>query len=235
MSGWKAKRFWKDVTVVAVDGGFEVSADGRVLKTPAKAALRLPTNAMAEAVAAEWRAVEETVDPGLMPVTRAANAAIDKVAHQFDEVAAMIAAYGASDLLCYRAEAPEALRRAQAQVWDPMLDWAAGALDARLVTTIGVVPVPQPGGALQKLSQKVHEMTSFQLTALHDLVSLSGSLILGLAATTDDFDVANLWQMSRFDEDWQAQQWGEDEEASVIAEKKRTDFLRARHFWELCC
>ncbi|MCY1127446.1 ATPase [Frigidibacter sp. RF13] len=234
MSGWKAKRFWKDVTVHAVDGGFEVNADGRVLKTPAKAALRLPTSAMAEAVAAEWRAVEETVDPRLMPVTRAANAAIDKVAQQFDEVAEMIAAYGASDLLCYRAEAPAALRLAQAKVWDPMLDWAERALGARLVTTTGVVPVQQPAGALGKLSRKVRETTPFQLTALHDLVSLSGSLILGLAAATDEFDVANLWEMSRFDEEWQARQWGEDEEASVIAEKKRTDFLRARHFWELC-
>mgnify|MGYP001189969390 CR=1 FL=1 len=234
MSGWKAKRFWKDVTVAAVDGGFAVFADARVLKTPAKTELRLPTVAMAEAIAEEWRAVEGTIDPLRMPVTRAANAAIDKVAVQFGEVAGMIAAYGASDLLCYRAVAPDALRRAQAAAWDPMLDWAEQALGARLVTTTGVVPVAQPSGALEKLARKVYEATPFQLTALHDLVSLSGSLILGLAATTEEFDVANLWEMSRFDEDWQRRQWGDDEEASVIAEKKRTDFFRARHFWELC-
>jgi len=124
MTGWKAKRFWKAVTVVQEGGGFAVRLDARPVKTPAKRPLVLPTRAMAEAVAAEWAAVDNAIDPRRMPVTRAANAAIDKVATQFDEVAAMIAAYGASDLLCYRATAADPLARAQAEAWDPMLAWA---------------------------------------------------------------------------------------------------------------
>lgn len=193
----------------------------------------LPTRTMAEAVAAEWADIAADIDPRRMPVTRAANAAIDKVAVQFDEVAGMIAAYGASDLLCYRAAAPEALSRAQAAAWDPLLDWAERAHGARLVATKGVAPVVQPGEAVGRLSSAVFACTPFELTALHDLVTLTGSLVLALAATGEEFDPLDLWRLSRFDEDWQADQWGEDEEAAEAAGRRRADFLLARRFWRL--
>ncbi|MDW4549765.1 ATP12 family protein [Defluviimonas sp. D31] len=233
MSGWKAKRFWKTVVVVESDGGFGVTLDARPVRTPAKSPMALPTRAMAEAIAAEWEAVEKEVDPRRMPVTRGANAAIDKVAPQFDEVAELIAAYGGTDLLCYRAEAPEALAEAQAAAWDPLLDWAAHEYGARLNVTRGVVPVAQPAESLERLAAAVHSVSPFELTALHDLVSLSGSLVLGLAATRAEFDPETLWRQSRFDEDWQAEQWGEDEEAVAAARLKRDDFLFARHFWNI--
>lgn len=233
MSGWKAKRFWASVTVAPEGEGFAVRLDARPVRTPAKRPLILPTRAMAEAVAAEWAAVETEVDPRRMPVTRAANAAIDKVAPQFAEVAEMIAAYGGSDLLCYRATGPEALVRAQAAAWDPMLDWAATAHGARLAVTQGIVPVAQPAEALARLAAQVAACSPFELTALHDLVALTGSLVLGLAATDDTFDPEMLWQLSRFDEDWQAAEWGRDEEAAEVAERKRADFHAARHFWTL--
>lgn len=234
MTGWKAKRFWKTVTVAPEEVGFAVRLDARPVKTPAKRPLILPTRAMAEAVATEWAAVEGVIDPRRMPVTRAANAAIDKVAHQFDEVAELIAAYGRSDLLCYRAEGPEALVRAQAAAWDPILDWAGQTFGTRLVVTRGVVPVDQPAAAVATMAAEVFACSPFELTALHDLVALTGSLVLGLAATRDDFDTETLWRLSRFDEDWQASQWGQDEEAADAAERKRTDFHAARHFWSLC-
>lgn len=214
-------------------GGFAVQLDSRLVKTPAKAPLTLPTRAMAEAVAAEWRAVERDIDPRIMPVTRAANAAIDKVAVQFDEVADLISAYGGSDLLCYRADGDARLAQAQAAAWDPMLDWAADRLGARLVVTFGVIPVAQPPQAIEQLTRAVRACSSFQLTALHDLVSLTGSLVLGLAATTGEFAPGDLWNLSRFDESWQERLWGRDDESSAIAELKREDFLRACHFWKL--
>lgn len=233
MSGWQAKRFWTEVSTEPVDGGYRVLLDARPVRTPAKAALILPTQAMAEAVAAEWRAVDKIVDPLRLPVTRAANAAIDKVEPQFAEVCDLIAAYGASDLLCYRAEAPAELTAAQAAAWDPMLDWAALRLGARLIATRGVVPIAQPADSLAALAAQVRACSHFQLTALHDLVGLSGSLVLGLAATTGEFTLESLWRLSRFDEEWQSAQWGEDEEASAVAQRKRDDFLRAGHFWKL--
>ncbi len=233
MGGWKAKRFWTEATAGPEGDGFAVRLDGRPVRTPAKRPLILPTRAMAEAVAAEWAAVDAEVDPRRMPVTRAANAAIDKVAVQFDEVAAMIAAYGRTDLLCYRATGPQALVRAQAAAWDPMLDWAARTYGARLAVAEGVVPVAQPAEATARLAAEVFACSPFRLTALHDLVALTGSLVLGLAATGGDFDPDHLWRLSRFDEDWQAAEWGEDAEAAEAAARKHEDFRRAGAFWRL--
>lgn len=132
MSEWKQKRFWKTVGVEPEGAGFAVALDGRRVKTPAKAPLVVPTQAMAGAIAAEWDAQVEVVDPLSMPNTRSANAAIDKVTIQFAEVADMLAEYGDSDLLCYRAETPEELVARQSENWDAALDWAAEALGARL-------------------------------------------------------------------------------------------------------
>ncbi|SPH16530.1 hypothetical protein DEA8626_00039 [Defluviimonas aquaemixtae] len=233
MTGWVAKRFWKEVAVEAEGKGFCVLLDARPVMSPAKAPLILPTRMMAEAMADEWRSVEGVIDPTDMPVTRAANSAIDKVAPQFAEVVRIIAEYGGTDLLCYRAEAPQELCDEQAEAWDPMLDWAASDLNAPLRATRGVVPVDQPPDSLERLFNEVCRTTPFQLAALHDLVALTGSLILGLAATRPEFQPEELWRMSRIDEVWQARLWGVDEEAAAAAALKRTGFFAAHNFWRL--
>ena len=230
VGGWAAKRFWKRASATQVEGGHAVTLDSRPVRTPAKAPLVVPTRALAEAIAAEWQAQGEAIDPRTMPLTRAANAAIDKVAAQFDEVAGLIAAYGASDLLCYRAEAPEALIRRQAEAWDPWLDWAAADLGARLGVTRGIVAIEQPKPSLARLTAAVRAGTAFELTALHDLVALSGSLVLGLAVARGALDPGRAWGISRIDETWQIEQWGEDEEAAEVAALKRAEFLQAHRF-----
>lgn len=234
MSEWKAKRFWNSASVVEQGEGFSVELDGRAVKTPAKAALVLPSRAMAGAVAAEWDAQEEVIVPTSMPVTRAANAAIDKVTHQHREVADMVAGYGDSDLLCYRADGPEELVTRQAKAWDPLLDWADKTYGARLLPVEGVMHAPQDPGALEKLAAPVHAMTPFQLTAFHDLVGISGSLVLGLAAIRDHLSAEELWALSRVDESWQQERWGVDEEAAEIAERKKNEFCAAKRFYDLC-
>ncbi|MCB2137025.1 MAG: ATPase [Rhodobacteraceae bacterium] len=234
MSGWQVKRFWTNATVVPVDGGFRVALDKRFVATPAKTALVLPTERMAQAVAAEWNAQEKRIAPETMPVTRSANAAIDKVGPQFEEVADLIAAYGASDLLCYRAPHPEVLAERQALAWDPMLDWAHATYGVRLETGAGVTPIAQPESALARLSQEVRRFTSFELVALHDLVGLSGSLILGLGAAKGAEAPEKIWKISRIDEDWQAEIWGQDDEAAQSAANKRAEFLHAIRFLALC-
>ncbi len=155
MSAWKPKRFWKAAAAEPCDGGFAVRLDGRAVKTPAKRPLVVPTLAMAQAIAGEWDAQQGLVRPETMPATRAANSALDKVAVQFDEVAGLLAAYGASDLLCYRATGPEALIARQAAGWDPLLDWCADVLRAPLVVTTGVVPVAQPQASTARLAALV--------------------------------------------------------------------------------
>jgi len=227
MTDWKAKRFWKDAAVVEVDGGFTVELDGRRVKTPAKRPLTLPTRTMAEAVAAEWQAQDKQIDPRTMPVTKTANAAIDKVAVQKDEVVDMLAAYGDSDLLCYRADSPEELVARQAAEWDPMLAWAATTLGVSLRTRQGIMHQPQSPEALAELHRRTAALDAFQLAAFHDLVSLTGSLILGFAALEQAFDPDEIWALSRLDENWQAEQWGRDEVAEEEAEIKRQAFLHA--------
>jgi chaperone required for assembly of F1-ATPase len=232
MSDRKVKRFWKRTAIVPVGDGFGVELDGRRLKTPGKADLTLPSMAMAEDMAAEWDAQKDQVDPASMPVTRMANSAIDKVGPQHREVAEMLAGYGDADLLCYRAESPAELVARQADAWDPPLDWAEAELGVRLYARVGVMHVAQPEAALARLSDMVHRQSAFQLSAFHDLVSLTGSLILGFAATRGWRDADEIWRLSRLDEIWQEERWGVDDTAAAAADKRRSAFLDARRFFE---
>ena len=234
MSVWAARRFWTSATVQPEGAGFAIHLDTRPLRTPLKMPLILPTEALAQAIAAEWQAQQGTVNPASMPFTRTANSAIDKVAPQFAEVVAMLAAYGETDLLCYRAIGPSALIDRQAAVWDPVLDWAADALEAPLRTTRGVMHVHQPAGSLVALNTSVSALSPFQLAAFHDLVAISGSLILALTVTHGRLTADAAWATSRIDEDWQIEQWGADEEAAKNTVLKQAAFLQASRFYALC-
>lgn len=231
MSEWAAKRFWTEASVVTTENGYSVQLDGRSVKTPAKALLEVPTAAMAEAIKLEWDAQSEKIDPMTMPVTRTANSALDKVRIQHAEVADMLAAYGDSDLICYRADSPEELVQAQAVGWDPLLKFAEEKLGATLESRVGIMHAPQSKAANQVLTDLTHQLGDFELAAFHDLVSLSGSLVIGFAAIHSHLPVETLWNLSRIDEDWQIKLWGEDEEATAQAEIKRQAFLHSERFY----
>ena len=228
------KRFWQQAEIISAENGFAIGLDGKPLKTPAKAAMVLPSRALAAMVADEWNAVEDKLRPEDMPATRMANAAIDKVSAQFDEVAQMLAAYGDSDLLCYRATDPQALVARQREKWDPLLDWAEAELGARLTPTNGVMPVPQDQQALDCLRKHVFALSPFQLSAFHDLVTISGSLVLAFAATKSLLGLEELWSRAILDELWQEQQWGEDDEALALRARKKHDFFHAARFFAFC-
>lgn len=234
MSNWAPKRFWSSVTVTELDGGFGITLDAKPVNTPSKTRLTLPTRGLADLIAAEWDAQQGRVDPRSMPATRAANSALDKVRPQRAAVADLIAAYGESDYLCYRATSPEALIARQAALLDPVLDWAAKALQARLISGPGVMPIAQDRNAIAILRGRVHQFGHFQLTGFHDLVSLSGSLILGFVVALQRLSAEEAWSLSRIDEDWQAEHWGADDEASAHAALKRAAFLDAARFFWLC-
>ena len=234
MTGWVARRFWTAASVETVEAGFSVSLDGKPVRTPARRVLLLPTRAVAEAIAAEWDAQGTTVRPDTMPFTRTANSALDKVAPQFDDVAAMLADYGGTDLLCYRAAGPAALVARQAAGWDPLLDWLAATFGARLRATEGVTPVAQDPGSLARLAARVARLTPFQLAAFHDLVAISGSLVLALAVAEGRLPPEEAWSLSRIDETWQVEQWGEDAEAAQAEAEKRKAFHLAARFFTLC-
>jgi len=232
VSEWAMKRFWSTASFEQVETGFEVHLDGRSVKTPAKRPLLLPTEAMAYQVALEWDAQEDVVDPTAMPWTRSANAAIDKVAIQRSEVVDHLASYAETDLLCYRAEGPESLIDRQSAAWNPILDWVAQKYGARLAVAAGVMPVSQASADMERLAATMRGMTAFQLTGFYDLVTLTGSFVLALAATESKESTEDLWAHSRIDEIWQSEQWGEDEEATEQAETKKTAFFHAFSFYK---
>lgn len=234
MSGWKAKRFWKDATAEACEGGFTVRLDGRPVKTPAKTPLILPTLELAQAIAAEWDSQQGEVKPQTMPMTRSANSALDKIIPQRAEVVGLLAAYGGTDLLCYRAASPAELVARQAAGWDPLIDWAATALDAPLITTQGVVHVAQDAAVLARLTAEVDALSPFHLAGFHDLVAITGSLVLALAVTKGRLTAPEAWTLSRIDEAWQIEQWGADEEATTLEAARHSALLDASRFYALC-
>ena len=233
MSEWGSKRFWSTVSVAAVPEGFSIRLDDRPVLTPAKRAFVLPTQAIARHVAAEWDAQEDQVDPATMPWTRSANAAIDKFETQRRDVVDHLAGYAGTDLLSYRAAEPVELVLRQKKTWDPLLDWVATRHGVRFEVTRGVMPIEQESACISRLARRMEPMSSFQLTGFYDLVTLSGSFVIALAAADGAFPVSVLWTASRLDENWQVEQWGEDVEAAGEAVRKMRAFRHAAELFRL--
>lgn len=221
------RRFWTTVRSEVLDRGFGICLDARPLNTPSGRRLAVPTEGLAEAIVEEWQSVEAEIRPERLPLTRAANTALDRLPDHLDAVVDMIAAYGDTDLICYRAEHPPELVRRQAEAWDPWLEWSRLTLGAPLIAVAGVMHHPQPRRSLAALRAEVARRDAFALTGLHDLVTLAGSLVLGLAVAREAIGSSEAWDLSRLDEAWQAEQWGDDAEALTAAARKRADFLQA--------
>lgn len=234
MSDWAAKRFWKDTQTQAKEDGFIVTLDGREVKTPAKARMILPTQALAEAIAAEWDAQEDLIKPATMPMTRTANSAIDTVGHNLDHVIDSLAQYGGTDLICYFAEHPQSLIDMQRAAWEPLHEWLVSTHSITLAQGAGVVFIPQPEGVETQFRNVLRSYSIFELAALHDLISLSGSIVIGLAATDKSNRIADLWEASIVDERWNISQWGEDEEQNNYLKVRGESFQTAHAFFELC-
>ena len=224
------KRFWKSV---AIDGERVVRLDERPVRPPGRAALALPTDALAAAVADEWRAVGETLDPRAMPLTGLANAAIDRIAAQPAAFAQGLARYGDSDLFYYRADAPRELVERQEAAWDPLLDWARTRYDVHLETTAGVMHRAQPPATLARLAEAVAARDASHLAALSPLVTITGTLIGALALAEGATDADTLWAAAMVDEDWQAERWGEDTLAAQTRAAKRRDYDAGVRFLSL--
>lgn len=227
------KRFWEQVSAVAAEGGHDIHLDGKPVRTPGRLPLTLPSPALAEAVAGEWRAVGETIDPRAMPLTGLANAAIDRIAPQPAAFAAGLAKYGESDLLCYRADHPLELQLRQQAAWDPLLDWARSCYGIDPVTTTGVMHRPQSPETTARLAEAVAACSPFELAALSPLVTVTGSLIAALALLEGAASPEDIWSAVNLDEDWQAEHWGEDELARKARVARHADFDAGARFLSL--
>jgi len=203
------KRFYQTAEVAEHDGAFEVRLDGRTVRTPARRPLAAPSHALAQAIAEEWQAQIEVIDPSRMPLTRLANSIIDGVADAPDPVRGEIVKYLGSDLLFYRADGPEPLIERQAEAWDPVVDWAASELGARFIMVEGVTFAAQPEEAVAAAAKAIPD-DAWRLGAAHSVMTLTGSALLALAVASNALSHEAAWSAAHVDEDWQMEQWGRD-------------------------
>lgn len=221
------RRFYR---LASASADHAILLDGKAVKTPLKNALRLPDAALAAAVAAEWQAQMEVINPALMPLTRLANSAIDGVAAQRAAVIADLASYAGSDLTCYRADEPQALRKRQNSLWDPVLAWAGSRLGVVFRPHAGINHVPQDPAALAAVSAHAAGLDDFRLAAAHSLATLTGSALLALMLLDGSCTAEQGWAAAHVDEDWQIEHWGDDAEAKQARAARRRDYDAALAF-----
>lgn len=217
------KRFYKQASVAEDGQGFAILLDGRAIKTPAKTALAVPTQALAEAIAAEWDAQGETLDLQNMTLTRLANVAIDRTPDTREELAEELSRYAGTDVTCYRAESPAELQTRQDAAWTPWREWAGKELGVVLVPVTGLMASPQPEASLQAVRAHAIALDDFRLTALTWGCSLLGSAVLALAVEQGVLTAEAALSASCVDEDWQIEQWGADEEAMAVRARRARD------------
>jgi chaperone required for assembly of F1-ATPase len=208
------KRFYSAVTTDRQDEGYALQLDGKTVRTPARKALMVPTQALVSLIAAEWASQKDVIDPATMPATRLVNTAIDGIANDPQAVFEDILRFSATDLLCYRADSPEDLVARQAERWDPVTDWAANTLGARFILIEGVIHREQPREATAAFAVTLRKYdTPLDLASLHMITTLTGSAMLALAFAEGFLPLDEVWSLAHLDEDWTIEHWGSDEEA----------------------
>ncbi|MBK17377.1 MAG: ATPase [Rhodospirillaceae bacterium] len=226
-------RFYKTVTTAEKSDGWVILLDERPVKTPDKQTLSLPAIALAQAIVEEWRAQKDEFDPLTMPLTRYANAAIDRTSKMRSDVIDQVCAYGNSDVLCYRVDQPADLAELQKEEWQPVLDWLSKVHEIKLMSTAGIVQVDQDNAAVQKIQQLVSSFDVFRLTALHAATAACGSIVLALALADGQIDTQTALQCATLEERYQMKVWGEDEETIRRHDELSVEIESAARFMSL--
>jgi chaperone required for assembly of F1-ATPase len=227
------RRFYKTATSTPVEGGWGILLDGKALRSPAKRPFVLPTEALAKAIAEEWQAQGEKVEPSSMPLMQFAATAIDRLADNRAALVDEVAGYGRSDLVCYRAEEPPSLVRRQEETWQPLIAWAAERYDIALSVTTGIVAVAQPDHTLATFRRVLEACDLFALTALAGATGSAGSLVIALALAEGRLDPDDAADAAMLDELFQAEKWGSDPEAERRRAGVRADLHAAKRFHTL--
>lgn len=224
------KRFWNEVGIAEVDGGWQVTLDGRGIKTQGKRPQVVPSKALAELLAAEWAAQGEEIDPAGFPHRDMADYAIDMVATGEEDIVPKLLAFLETDTLCYRADPDEPLYKRQQEVWEPLVTQFESREGVAVERASGIIHRPQSEATLSAMRRKLERLDALELAALFALTSLSASLIIGLTALAEDADAEALWDTANLEEDWQIDLWGEDAEATARRARRLGDFKRGIEF-----
>ena len=220
------KRFYTSAGVAETEGGFAVTLDGKPIRTPSGRQVVVPNRDIAEAIAAEWNAQGENIDPLTMPLTRFANSVTQAVVDRVAAVADDLAKYLGTDLLFYRAGHPEVLVAREAAHWDPILFWAANEFGAHFILAEGIVHVAQPEPAI-KAARATFPTDPWAIAALHVVTTLTGSALLSLALYHGVRSPDEVWAAAHVDEDWNIEKWGIDEEVAARRTARLVDFTAA--------
>jgi chaperone required for assembly of F1-ATPase len=229
----RMKRFYAEVGLESEAAGYTIRLDARPVSTPARRVLSIPSQPLASAIAAEWRAQGETIDTDAMRLTRLATTVVDLMPARRTDAIGETAGFAGTDLLCYRAARPASLAARQAAAWQPWLDWAERRYDARLAVAEGVMPVAQPAAALRALRAPVDRLDDWRLVALHGATTSLGSLVLGLAMEQGALDAAGAFAAALLDELFEIEQWGEDAEQTRRHARLRADLVAIERFLSL--
>lgn len=227
------KRFYREASTALCPGGWQITLDGRPVKTQGGRALVLPSDTLAQALAAEWAAQGEEIDPATFLLRDLADHAIDGIAPARAAAIADLLRYAETDTLCYRAEPEEPLHARQQAEWEPLLKAAERRWDVHFERIAGVIHRPQPEATLRRLEAVLAAQSDFALSALTTMTTLSASLMIGLTALEGDADPAALWNAASLEEDWQAELWGKDAEAEERRARRLTTFTAAARFAKL--
>ncbi len=227
------RRLYKTVEVADAAGGFAITLDGKPMRTPAGHPFVAPTRALADAVAEEWRVQGEKVQPRTMPMTQFVATALDRVPLDRERIVGDLAAFADTDLLCHWAADSEWLAKRQAEKWQPLLDWAKAALGARFTLASGIMPVDQPPETLAAIRRRVAGLDDFTLVAMQSLTGSTGSIVLAFAVAEGRLSAEDAHRLSRLDEDYQIERWGEDYEAADRREAVHADMLAAQRLLAL--
>lgn len=224
------KRFYKQAAAASQGNSYAIELDGRTIKTPKRTALGVPTEALAIAIASEWNALADEIDPEKLPLTKIANTAIDGVKGREREVHDDIVRYIGNDLLFYRADSPEQLVSRQAAAWDPILDWIADTFGVEFKTTVGIMPIEQNLLNVAKAASALSDETAMSLAPLHVMTTLTGSALLTIAHLKGRLTPDQVWHATHIDEDWQIEHWGNDDEAIERRARRRAELQSAADF-----
>jgi len=233
LSARKLKRFYDEVRIVPIEGGFEIQLDGKPLRSPEQNELRLPNALLSEVVAEEWRTQDKDISPLTMPFTKLAFTAADRVAPNREAVIEQISAFANSDAICYRASEPDDLVKRQRGCWDPILDWADSVLGASMKTGEGIGYVAQDYDALCALTEAFSEQSEFHLAGLYSLVATGNSLLIALAVVEEEISVEDGFRCANCDELYQSEKWGVDAEAQARLDERAEEFRVAAEFLKL--
>ena len=227
------KRFWKEVAAEACAGGWRVTLDGRPIRTQGGRPQVVPNPALAAALAEEWRAQGDEVDPRAFPLRDLADYAIDHVGPERAAAIAKLMAYGETDTLCYRADPDELLYRRQQAMWEPLLTAFETRHEVKLARVSGLIHRPQPAATMERLRALLEQQDDFTLSALATLAPLAASLTIALTALEPGWDVAGLFDAANCEQDWQAEQWGWDSLAEETRAQRLAAFEAAARFAQL--